>query len=189
MGLLWKTEGTRRIVETLNRAFDGGTNQGLDYIRKNAGSKILKKIAKGNWQPGHLARMLQLYPYDQSAAANAISVDDRKRWHYFLRTVVGGDDTVFKPLRSALADAITSVDSNKKFLVAQVSFAHVEVPNITPYLVIFDVPGTGGLVRHITLFTAALDSNPGEDFDPPDPNDEEDFPGAAPGRPPWKTSA
>ena len=201
MGLLWKTEGTRRIVATLNLAFEAGTGQGLDYIRNNAAPKILNKIAKGNWQPGHLARMLQLYPYDQpvSGTPGQINPKDRKRWHYFLKAVIGKQDgtstspyeTVFKPLRAALSDAITRKDSSTgKYLIDHVSFDHVEVASIAaPTLVIFDLPGTGGTtVRHITLLTVAVDPGlPGEDPDPPD-GDEQDFPGLGIGRPPWKTS-
>ena len=49
MGLLFTTEGTRRIIDTLNTAFDG-PNRGLDVIRSalpNA-PKLSAKIASRN---------------------------------------------------------------------------------------------------------------------------------------------
>jgi hypothetical protein len=198
MGLLWTTEGTRRIKNTLNTAFDGPTPankplMGLDLIRQGvyATPKLLAKVRSRKWKAGHLARALQLLPYDQSAAKNQIDPKDIKRWHYFLKNVVGSSST-FAPIQNALADAILYQDPGGNPAIRRVSFDHVELPVLdpnnppNPNVVIFDAPltgtGVGGdLVRHITLFTVEVDKNQGgSDFDP---SDGDDLP-----TPPWETS-
>ncbi len=193
MGLLFTTEGTRRVINTLNTAFDG-PGKGLDVIRNSAASapKLLKKVAKRNWKPGHLARMLSLFPYDQGdGAGKRGAIDNRhtKRWHFFLKTVVGSTDAVFVPLRDALADAILNQDSNGNALsIVRVAFDHVELggPQDDPGIKIFDapLPGTGGgVLRHITLFTVPVPkAEVGSDFDGND-SDEGDLP-----TPPWTQS-
>jgi hypothetical protein len=204
MGLLFTTEGTRRVINTLNTAFDGPdtTNKtGLYAIRQAASTapKFYAKVKTRVWKAGHVAKMLSLFPYDQGESSGGtpgktgqLLERDTKRWHYFLKTVVGpAEDAVFKPLRNALADAITNQDSNGNALnIMRVSFDHVELEsaNANPNIVIFDapLPGTTGMVRHITLFTAAVpqkdpngNSLDGTPFDAND-NDEQDFP-----NPPW----
>ena len=192
MGLLFTTPGTRAIIDTLNTAFDG-PGKGLDFIRNNAGPKILKKIEKRNWQPGHLARMLKLLPFDQGGGA--VPPDSPGKWWWFLRKR-NGLNVTFDPIRTALADAILKQDSNNNnaFLnIARVSFDHVELPNPNPAnppnpnVVIFDAPlpgdPNGALVRHITLFTVAVS---GQDMEPPLAGDEEDFPPNH--KPPWDKS-
>lgn len=203
MGLLFTTEGTRRILDTLNIAFDGpsppnGPLVGLDLIRKAiSDNNLTAKIKKADWAPGHFARMLYLLPIDQASANLTNTKTHNGRWHHFLRKIVaGGNDpnsvpyqTVFAPLRSALADAILTVDpSTGKPTILRVSFDHVEIDepaaptstdgNAPPSLVIFDAPlyiengSTPGKLRHITLFTVRvhdLNANgsvfQGSDFD------------------------
>jgi hypothetical protein len=197
MGLLFTTEATRRVVNTLNTAFDGPSKDpinnptGLDAIRKIAptGSKLANKIALRDWKPGRLARMLLLLPYDQSGQQNPLSDGHTKRWHYFLKTVVGSSTdkgSVFATLQNALADAIlnTATDSTGAALdIVRVSFDHVELAdNANMDIVIFDAPVKSlnpskppKVARHITLFTATVpEKNPngtplkGTPFDGPD---------------------
>src|SRR5579871_6692228 len=109
MGLLFTSKDTRRIIDTLNTAFDG-PNGGLAAIRgmadPNSSEPVVQKrgqkIAEGKWKPGRLARMLQLLPYDQNPNASTDPTSPNykglghratKRWHYFLHTVVGYTDT------------------------------------------------------------------------------------------------
>jgi hypothetical protein len=196
MGLLFTSDGTRRIIDTLNTAFDGpspagGPAIGLDFIRTKADAKILTKIGKRNWAPGHLTRMLKLLPFDQHTGAADLP-NETKKWWWFVRKLVGNSAT-FGPIRTALADAIFKQDSyngNAPLNIVRVSFDHVELPASTnplipdpnPNVVIFDAPlpgaAGGGLVRNITLFTvnAKLDDTP-----PPLSGDEQDISV----KPPW----
>jgi hypothetical protein len=178
MGLLYTTEGTRRILDTLNTAFDG-PGKGLDVIRKAApvGSALRRKIEGRNWKPGQLARILRLLPTDQGKAKGARSDDETRRWFWFLNKVVGPSAT-FRPIRNALADAILNQDSKGAPLnIIRVSFDHVELADASnPNLVIFDapLPGVdGGSVRHITLFTVRVPEGSKFQDDPP-PKDSDD---------------
>jgi hypothetical protein len=189
MGLLWTTEGTRRVLNTLNTAFDG-PNKGLDFIRSAAspGSRLRKKIAKRDWKPGRLARMLKLVPVDQGNSAGPPKPSESKhkaRWRYFLKNVLG-PSAAFAPIRNALADAILNEDANGTPLkILRVSFDHVELASpANPNVVIFDAPQPGvpgWSVRHITLFTVPVpevivEPQPDPvDSDEPDPIDN----------PPW----
>ena len=105
MGLLYTTEGTRRMLDTLNTAFDASDN-GLKYIRSLAppGSKLEDMLKKQNWAPGHLAAALKLYPYDQSPNPQPLDPQHVKRWAYFLKKVVGNQQ--FKDIKQKLAEAI-----------------------------------------------------------------------------------
>jgi hypothetical protein len=215
MGLLFTTEGTRRIKNTLNTAFDDSAD-GLTYIRSFVGTPSDKPtsnltafgqfIKLRTWTPGQLAVALDLMPYDQGSGdgnqgngpihpvnPKPKKNTDVKRWNYFLAGVVGDKtagidgtkpfDTVFVPLRNALADALLNQDSNGNQLnIIRVSFDHVELdanlPNsgtskqtAPPSVVIFDAPlsddsgSSLGTVRHITLFTVRVPQNqPGNDF-------------------------
>jgi hypothetical protein len=184
MGLLFTTPGTQAILDTLNTAFDG-PGKGLDFIRTNAGPKILAKIGKRNWQPGHLARMLRLLPFDQGGGQ--VPSDSPAKWWWFLRKRPGLLVT-FDPIKIALADAILNQDSsnnNAPLNIVRVTFDHVELAgSANPNVVIFDAPlpgdPNGGMVRHITLFTVAVP--PGkQDSQPPLDSDEQDIPV----KPPW----
>jgi hypothetical protein len=221
MGLLFTTEGTRRIINTLNTAFDG-PGSGLDAIRAavSGNAKLAKKVAKRTWKPGHFAWMLQLLPYDQGSTSydgqgnqvqnsgQPLQPRDRKRWHYFLRSMGYTDSTfqtltpLFTTLRDALADAILNTDSQGNPLkdptgaqktIARIVVDHVELENANdiPNVVIFDTSlpsaGTGAWVRHITLFTAPVPlSQTGTDFggsdDPPENDDAPPITGPYP----WK---
>ena len=183
MGLLIRSDGTQRIIETLNAAFDGpsptnGPPLGLDVIRSYAFlgtpptgglSTFGNTIQDRSWAGGVLADALDLKPKDGNGNSNP---NHNRRWTWFLQHILGPDATVFTPLRNALADAILSFDSSNKPLIVRVTFDHVELedPNtsnpdpdtplpIANSIVIFDAPlaapnaGTFGTVRHITLFT------------------------------------
>src|SRR3982750_3850409 len=98
MGLLFTSPGTQRIIDTLNTAFDG-PGLGLDFIRTKADPKILAKIAKRNWAPGQLSRMLKLLPFDQNTGAANLP-GETKKWWWFLKKLVGNPAT-FGPIRNA----------------------------------------------------------------------------------------
>jgi hypothetical protein len=189
MGLLYTTEGTRRVLNTLNTAFDG-PGKGLDYIRSSAppGSKLRKLIEKRSWKPARLARMLQLLPFDQGNSTGPpgkLRDRDTRRWHWFLKNVLGAS-AAFPPIRNALADAILNQDSSGTPLnLVRVSFDHVELTGKdNPNVVIFDapLPGlSGGNVRHITLFTVPVpEIQDGTPFDPNDPDEPDPIV-----KPPW----
>lgn len=197
MGFLYTTEGTRRVLDTLNTAFDG-PGKGLDFIRSSAppDSKLRKLIERRNWRPARLAWLLQLLPFDQGSSAGSPEPikgrRETKRWHWFLKNVVGPSAT-FPAIRNALADAILNQDTNGTALnIVRVSFDHVElVGKDNPNVVIFDapLPGVGGgNVRHITLFTVPVpekqpNGNPfdGTPFDPTAPDEPDPVV-----RPPWE---
>lgn len=193
MGLLFTTPGTRAILDTLNTAFNGPKKgEGLDFIRNKMGAKIRSKVEKRNWNPGHLARMLQLLPFDQGGGGAGDFAKNSKRWWWFLKKTIGGP-AIFKPLRNALADAILDTDTKgNKLNIVRVTFDHVELessdkgrdPN--PNIVIYDAPlpgDSGGKVRHITLFTAAL--KPSDEDTPPGLGSDEEY---IPVKPPWDKS-
>jgi hypothetical protein len=187
MGLLHTTPGTRRILDTLNTAFDG-PGKGLQFIRNAAspGSPLYRKVARRNWRPGTLARMLRLLPFDQAKPPSAGKADETKRWFYFLRRVIG-PTAAFPAIRDALADAILNQDSSGAALnIVRVSFDHVELDGpANPNVVIYDapVPGLpGGNVRHITLFTVRV---PDVIVDPqPDVPEPDEPPPIS--KPPWE---
>ena len=188
MGLLFTTEGTRRVLNTLNTAFDG-PNKGLDHIRSAVGTnlKLQRMLERRRWKPARLAWALQLLPFDQGNSAGPpgrLRERDSRRWHWFLKNVVG-PTAAFAPIRNALADAILNQDSNGTRLnIVRVSFDYVELPpKDNANVVIFDapLPGiSGGNVRHITLFTVPVpEIQDGTPFDPPDSDDPD------PIKPPW----
>lgn len=165
MGLLWTSEGTRRIINTLNTAFDG-PNKGLQTIRDGvAADPFLRDLVRSRkWNPGDLAQALDLLPYDQgndSGSPQPIRPKHKLRWLYFLNKIVGINEAVFGPLRNALADAILNQDSKGNALtIIRVTFDHVELgdSNASANLVIFDLPNADktATVRHITLFTVPV---------------------------------
>jgi hypothetical protein len=175
MGLLYTTEGTRNILDTLNTAFDG-SNKGLKFIRDKvkaselasapADRKLYEMVYNQKWRRGHLATTLQLFPYNQNTGG--IQGDDKARWAFFLKTVVGAK---FNELRKALSEAILNTSGVN---IASVSFSHVEKTG-SPNLVIYDAPLTNDLNgpygRHITLFTRHLTTGERADFDAPDSDD------------------
>jgi hypothetical protein len=186
MGFLYTTEGTRRVLDTLNTAFDG-PGKGLQFIRDKAppGSNLWKLIETRNWKPGRLARMLQLLPFDQRKPPGALVKREAMRWHWFLKNVVGTSAT-FAPIRNALADAILKQDSKGAPLnIVRVSFDHVELAGKdNPNVVIFDAPlpgaTNGETVRHITLFTVPVpEIQEGTEFDAVEPD--------AIVKPPWSS--
>jgi hypothetical protein len=180
MGLLFTSEGTRRIKNTLNTAFDDSPN-GLAFIRSFAtppipatptspavpAGPIYDMVAGRNWNPTDLATALDLQPYDQGSGSGEnptkpqpIKDRDTRRWNYFLSKL---PKVVFAPLRNALAGAILNQDDNGNTLsysIIRVCFDHLELDdaNANPYLVVFDapLPGTTGNVRNITLFTPSV---------------------------------
>ena len=189
MGLLFTTEGTRRIVNTLNTAFDGPTPTGkpligLDVIRGLAGTPpnltaFGTLVAGRNWAPGQVAGMLDLLPYDQgnesggnSGPKGKLNPRDTRRWNYFLTSL---SPAVFKLLQNALAGAILNQDDNGSplnYKIIRAAFDHVHTdPNTNPNLVVFDAPlpgFAGAYVRHITLFTPEVpNGNLGNNFGPP----------------------
>jgi hypothetical protein len=200
MGLLFTTEGTRRIINTLNSAFDE-SDDGLKYIRRLVtctdtlyNATLYTLISSRGWEPAQLAEMLDLMPYDQGSGdgddgngptphdpAKPIKEKARKRWKHFLTNMIGDKNpavdgktpynTVFAPLRVALADAILNKDINNTALnIVRVSFDHVELDGnqvgdlyAPPSMVIFDAAlpddngvTTGRTVRHVTLFTVRV---------------------------------
>jgi hypothetical protein len=183
MGFIYTSEGTRRILDTLNTAFDGpGAGKGLQYIRDQvdasfAGDKKLYNMISGaKWRRGHLATTLQLLPFDQGAGG--IDPSHTARWAFFLKTVVGGK---FDDLCKALSEAILKKAAVN---IVRIAFAHVEKSG-SPNLVIYDAPLTsdvnGPYVRYITLFTRALVAGERDQFDPPDADDGNPLTGA-----PWR---
>jgi hypothetical protein len=141
MGLLFTTEGSRRIKNTLNTAFDESPG-GLAYIKGLAtppipATPISAAIPAGpiwsivkdrNWNPATLAAALDLMPYDQGSGdgdqgngpnphdpSKGKKKKDVWRWNYFLKSVIGTSTSagsVFATLRSALADAILGTDAS-----------------------------------------------------------------------------
>src|SRR5262249_39012982 len=108
MGFLFTKEGTQRIVDTLNTAFN---EKGLALIQQTASdpnTKLGALVRTRNWGSGQLALMLNLLPYDQSGHGDKIKKRHIQKWFYFLRKVLGGT-SAFAPIRSALADAILKV--------------------------------------------------------------------------------
>ena len=120
MGLLFSTEGTRRIINTLNSAFDGPTPKGqpamgLDLIRTYAQSgganynQTLNDLVNNvgsQWVPGALAMNLDLLPYDQGSGngndgngpsppnnPNPLNRKAAKRWYHFLTQVLAQPKT------------------------------------------------------------------------------------------------
>ncbi len=182
MGLLFRSLGTRNIIDTLNTAF---APKGLAGIQAFAGkapnlSPFGNVIAGRNWEPYVVANdWLSLNPKDEFGSINP---GHSKRWKFFLQNVIGDKTTVyadgktayasvFVPLRNALADVILNTDSQGNYVFVRATFDHVELedpndpdatklnPNLGPSIVIFDSPvpnpagGTLGTGRHITLFT------------------------------------
>ena len=162
MGLLFRTEGTRRIIDSLNTAFDSAALQALQNLAgasayPNGLTTWGKTIQARNWAPYWLADPgnLDLNPKDSNGNSNSTH---KARWKIFLTSVLSS--TVFATLRDALADAILNHDSSGTQLnIARVSFDHVELehPNDPQNIVIFDAPLPGavnkGVVRHITILT------------------------------------
>jgi hypothetical protein len=195
--LLFTTEGTRRIIDTLNTAFDGPSPDpnkpiGLDVIRSlatpgspNYNRAFYNKIYSRKWKAGHLARMLLLLPFDQGTPPGTLNNSDTKRWHWFLVKVFG-PSAAFQPICVALADAILNYDSNNKFLnIVRVTFDHVD--QALPYpVVMYDssLPLNAGNVRHITLYTTpnVPAAEQGSRFDPKDSDEPDAFENA-----PWRT--
>jgi len=175
MGLLYTTEGTRRILDTLNTAFSGpdSKDKGLQFIRdaveasKKTDQKLYNMILKHPWKRGHLATTLALLPYDQDKGG--INPTDTARWAFFVKTVIGGK---FNELCKALSEAILNSASVN---IVRVSFDHVEHKG-KPNLIVYDAPLTddlnGPYGRQITLFTRNLSPTGDTDkFDEPDSAD------------------
>jgi hypothetical protein len=192
MGLLFTTEGTRRVLDTLNEAFNAANLAIIQSAATNSFGQLsdLGNMVNGRgWRPGHLASALKLMPYDQGnpgthpnwvpQPAKGMVDKHRKRWAYFLRNVVddgsAASDT-FKALRNALADPIL----DKTFV--RVTFSHVETDvAVSPNLVVFDAADASGkTVRHITLFTAAVPANQNSTDFEPKANGEPDPPASVP---------
>ena len=169
MGLLFTTEGTRRIINTLNTAFDesdGGLKFIRGYLQTNPPSALYTLLTStSKWQPGQLAVALDLMPYDQGSGdgnqgngphppngSKGKKTKDTWRWNYFLTNVVG-PSAAFAPLQNALATAIlnTATDAAGNALnIIRVSFDHVELDENSqtsgtapPSVVIFDAPLLG----------------------------------------------
>src|SRR5437868_2292140 len=164
MGLLFTTEGTRRIVNTLNTAFDGPTPasqplMGLDLIRSLLGTPsnptpFATLVAGRNWAAGQVAGMLDLLPYDQGNESGGVpgqkgklNPRDARRWNYFLTSLPAA---VFKLLQNAMAGAILNQDNNGTplaYKIVRAAFDHVHLDaTANPDLVAFDapLPGIGG---------------------------------------------
>jgi hypothetical protein len=183
MGLLYTTEATRNILDTLNTAFDGPNptappNSGLQYIRDQVEAsrtstdpRLYNMVNNPPWKRGHLATTLQLFPYNQKTGGMA-NPGDKGRWAFFLKSVVGPS---FGDLCKALSDAILKKAAVN---IIQVSFHHVEKTG-SPNLVYYDAPLTpspsGPYARQITLFTRNLIVGESATFDTPDPSDGPPF--------------
>lgn len=184
MGLLYTTEGTRNILDTLNTAFDG-PSKGLQIIRdavqasKIGDQKLYNMVANPPWKRGHLATTLELFPYNQGPGSNPNFDHHKARWAFFLRTVVGGK---FDELCKAISEAILDTGPVK---VSKVSFFHVEkggAPNLLVYYAPMTNDLNGPYAQQITLFTRNLkDTGDTSTFDPPDPGND-----GLPLNPPWK---
>jgi hypothetical protein len=186
MGLLYTTEGTRRILDTLNTAFSGpdSKDNGLKQIRdaveasKKTDQKLYNMVLNHPWKRGHLATTLDLLPYDQNAGG--ITDSDIARWAFFLKTVVDGK---FNELCKALSESILNTAGVN---IVRVSFNHIDKEKGSPNLVVYDAPLTddlnGPYARQITLFTRNLKTGEKDKFDDPDPaNDGPPLP-----NPTWK---
>jgi hypothetical protein len=184
MGLLYTTEATRRILDTLNTAFD---ESGLSYIRARIDPtapvtdprrQLYDMLDQRQWRRGHLATALELFPYDQGPGSGLVP-DHKRRWAFLLRSVVASK---FDDLKRALSDAILNRTGVN---IVKMSFSHVEKSG-APNLVVFDapmIPGNpgGDYVRHITLFTRRLMGGENDDFEPPAQGEPPPF-----ANPPWK---
>jgi hypothetical protein len=81
----------------------------------------------------------------------------------------------FNAIKDALSDGILTKDA-QGYVISRISYDQVELPQGSAIdVVIFDLPVSGRMVRHITLFTPAVPEkdqhgNPfdGTDFIPPD---------------------
>jgi hypothetical protein len=197
MGFIFTTQGTQRVLDTLNTAFDVGVPRspttdptGLFYVRDVLNTK---GYLNGNgWSLHRLAKVLQINAADQSSTPTPPIVDSTQnaRWIYFLRKFLHNDNPgIHNRIRNTLTDAILNNNSINK-----ITFAHLET-GMAPDVVIFDALFTyidpvtnkaaAGTVRHITLVTvnpnlSGAGSTP--DYGQPDPNE----PGSLP-NPPWRT--
>src|SRR5262249_27919629 len=86
MGFLYTTQGTQRVLDTLNTAFNDSSG-GLAYIRG-----LLTSVPQFNgylrgrgFKLDRLARVLQIYPADQSPTHAPVDGRELARWTYFLR--------------------------------------------------------------------------------------------------------
>jgi len=176
MGLLYTTEGTRRILDTLNTAFDGSDN-GLKYIRAQAkaDAKLEDMLTKQNWAAGHLASALKLFPYNQGGGGSSDFDTDKARWAYFLKKVIGSQ--LFKDLKKKLAEAILSPN------FVSVSFNHRE--SDSPNLWVIDTPVgsnlNGPYARQITLLTINVPAGKQDQFDPKTSDEPDPL-----AKPPWE---
>lgn len=184
MGLLYTTEGTRRVIDTLNTAFDYGPNIGLAYIREQLRTdpSLQSFVRNRNWQLARFAFVFQIYPADQKLTNPGNVVPREKaRWHWFLKQFLGRDQ---RRLHNLIRDALTDAMDNPSLSIVRVTFDHIESSVSTnPDVVIFDapLPGTTGRVRNITLITVKVaESEPGTDFDPPGMGEPR------PRTPPWR---
>jgi hypothetical protein len=154
MGLLFTTEGTRRIINTLNTAFDGPDPTGkfgLAYIRglwngATPNTTVANYVNNG-WAPSQLATALDLLPYDQGTGEGrdrkdhnppntptAYDVRHAKRWIWFLQNVLGSNaaaptfNTIMGALQHAIKNDVPDPNSPGKTLdIQRVSFDHVEL--------------------------------------------------------------
>ena len=179
MGMLFTTEGTRRIVDTLNTAFGG---VGVAKIRGyEATDQWLTKPNK-DWRLARACYVYQIYPVSQDPNnLGALDPKHKKRWHYFLKNHLF---VKFKVTHDQIRDAIKAGLTD--MTISRFAFDHVEVDaNANVGVVIFDapIPGLTTKVRHVTLMTPAVPAaEGGSDFDPPQNGEGEPgqhpFPGA-----------
>jgi hypothetical protein len=155
MGMLFTTVGTKRIVETLNTAFqDLSVIRGLPQYATVL--PLLQSTTTNNLSS--VTYYLRIYPYrqknpNQPGDKNGVyDVKDARRWKYFLDNL---DLTSAVNIQGALATALQNTNMNR------VVFDHVAIPGTSApaSVVVFDAPnpvGSGRLMS-ITLMTVEID--------------------------------
>ena len=166
MGMLFTTEGTKRIVETLNTAF-----QDLSILRglPQYGTVLPLLQSTTSNTLSSVTFYLRIYPYRQKnphvpGDKNGLyNVKDARRWKYFLDNL---DLTSAVNIQGALVTALQSTTINR------VVFDHVAIPGTAApaSVVVFDAPNPvgSGRIMSITLMTVELDQSiPGPPLPPP----------------------
>jgi hypothetical protein len=166
MGMLFTTEGTKRIVETLNTAF-----QDLSVIRTLPQyGRVLQLLQQPGNQLSSIAYVLRIFPYRQRnphAPGDQNGVYNRRdaaRWRYFLDNL---DANTSSTIQSALLAAFNNSTINRTVC------DHVSLPGVAApsSVVVFDAPNPaagGQRLMSITLMTVEIDpGNNGTPFPAP----------------------
>jgi hypothetical protein len=115
MGFLWTTEGTRRVLDTLNNAFDA-TGSPTFAARWKADSQLAQYIRDRAMAAGPPGVGPQAHACG-SALGRARRRDGndqrrhRKRWHWFLQDMASKSPATFTAIQNALSDGILTKDA------------------------------------------------------------------------------